>query len=239
MRVLYLNRKWLFVLWIVLGIILALLYIAKIQEDSNFLATFDSPAYGKVVVIDAGHGGVDPGAVSPNGTREDEINLKIAKKLQAYLEKEGTRVIMTRETDDGLYGDEGTLSQKKREDMRRRVQIIRDSGADVVVSIHLNKFSQPQYYGAQTFYMKGSEEGKKFAQCIQEQLLRILNRGNTRQIKAADQFLILKASSVPSVIVECGFLSNAQEERLLKTDDYQEKVAWAIYSGIISYFAEE
>ena len=121
--------------------------------------------------------------------------------------------------------------------MNKRVQIIRDSGADVVVSIHLNMFSQSKYYGAQTFYMKNSEEGKKLAKCIQDQLLSILNRGNTRQIKDSDQYLILKASSAPTVLVECGFLSNPKEEKLLKTDEYQEKIAWAIYSGIISYFA--
>lgn len=229
MRVYYINRKWLFLLWIIFGIILAVFYVAKAQED-RYMATFGSPAYGKIVVIDAGHGGLDPGAVSPRGTREDEINLKISQKLRAYLEKEGTKVIMTRTTD-------GALGKSKREDMNKRVQIIRDSGADVVVSIHLNMFSQSKYYGAQTFYMKNSEEGKKLAKCIQDQLLRILNRGNTRQIKDSDQYLILKASSAPTVLVECGFLSNPEEEKLLKTDEYQEKIAWAIYSGIISYFA--
>jgi len=231
MKVFYINRKWLFVLWIILGFLLAMFYIAKAQED-RLLATFGSPAYGKTVVIDAGHGGIDPGAVSRNGTKEDEINLKIAKKLQAYLEKEGTKVVMTRKTDKGL-------ASSKREDMKKRVEIIRNSNADIVVSIHLNMFSQSQYYGAQTFYMKNSEEGKKLAQCIQEQLLRVLDRGNKRQIKSSDQYLILKASSAPSVLVECGFLSNPQEEKLLKTDEYQERVAWAIYSGIVNYFAAE
>ena len=231
MRVYYIDRKWLFILWIIFGIILAIFYVAKMQED-RYLATFGSPAYGKVVVIDAGHGGRDPGAVSPRGTREDEINLKISKKLQTYLEKEGTKVIMTRTTNEAL-------GKTKREDMNKRVQIIRNSGADIVVSIHLNMFSQPQYYGAQTFYMKNSEEGKRLAKSIQDQLIRVLNRGNTRQIKASDQYLILKASSAPTVLVECGFLSNPEEERLLKTDEYQEKIAWAIYSGIVSYFAEQ
>ena len=139
---------------------------------------------------------------------------------------------MTRTTNEAL-------GKTKREDMNKRVQIIRNSGADIVVSIHLNMFSQPQYYGAQTFYMKNSEEGKRLAKSIQDQLIRVLNRGNTRQIKASDQYLILKASSAPTVLVECGFLSNPEEERLLKTDEYQEKIAWAIYSGIVSYFAEQ
>lgn len=106
-----------------------------------------------------------------------------------------------------------------------------------MISIHLNQFSQPQYFGAQTFYMKGSEEGEQLAECIQQQLIRILNRGNKRQIKAADNFLILKAVESPSVIVECGFLSNPQEEALLTTDDYQDQVAWAIYCGIVSYLS--
>lgn len=122
--------------------------------------------------------------------------------------------------------------------MNKRVEIIKNSGADIIISIHLNKFPQSKYYGAQTFYMTGSEEGKKLAQCIQTKLLDILNRGNTRQIKAVSDLLILKAGQAPSVVVECGFLSNPQEEKLLKSDEYQEQVAWAIYCGIVDYFAE-
>ena len=103
----------------------------------------------------------------------------------------------------------------------------------------MNKFSQSQYFGAQTFYMEGSEEGKRLAQCIQSKLLENLIEGNNRQIKAANNLLILKAGNAPSVIVECGFLSNPKEESLLITDNYQEKIAWSVFCGIIDYFANK
>lgn len=229
MKVIFITKKWLIVFWILLGLMLFLIYALKLKEDSAIL-TLASPVSKKVIVIDAGHGGFDPGAVSNSGTREDKINLIIARKLKKYLENQGARVIMTRQTDEAL-------GRNKREDMQKRVKIIRNSNADIVVSIHLNKFQQSKYYGAQTFYMSGSEEGKRLAQCIQTQLIKVLNRGNTRQIKAVSDLLILKAGQAPSVVVECGFLSNPQEERLLKTDEYQEQVAWAIYCGIVDYFA--
>jgi len=229
MKVIFITKKWLIVFWILLGLMLFLIYALKLKEDSAIL-TLASPVSKKVIVIDAGHGGFDPGAVSDSGTREDKINLIIARKLKKYLENQGAKVVMTRQIDEAL-------GRTKREDMQKRVEIIRNSNADIVVSIHLNKFQQSKYYGAQTFYMAGSEEGKRLAQCIQTQLIKILNRDNTRQIKAVSDLLILKAGQAPSVIVECGFLSNPQEEKLLKTDEYQEQVAWAIYCGIVDYFA--
>jgi N-acetylmuramoyl-L-alanine amidase len=229
MRVMFIRKSWLVVFWILLGVMLFLLYTLKLKEDQS-ITTLGSPVGKKIIVIDAGHGGVDPGAVSSSGTREDKLNLLIAYKLRRYLDNEGAKVVMTRKSDQAL-------GSNKREDMRKRIEIIKGSDADIVVSIHLNKFQQSKYYGAQTFYMSGNEEGKILAQCIQSQLIRVLDRGNTRQIKSVSNLLILKAGDAPSVIVECGFLSNPEEERLLKTDDYQEKVAWAIYCGIVDYFA--
>jgi N-acetylmuramoyl-L-alanine amidase len=229
MRVMFIRKSWLVVFWILLGVMLFLLYTLKLKEDQS-ITTLGSPVGKKIIVIDAGHGGFDPGAVSSSGTREDKLNLLIAYKLRRYLDNEGAKVVMTRKSDQAL-------GSNKREDMRKRIEIIKGSDADIVVSIHLNKFQQSKYYGAQTFYMSGNEEGKILAQCIQSQLIRVLDRGNTRQIKSVSNLLILKAGDAPSVIVECGFLSNPEEERLLKTDDYQEKVAWAIYCGIVDYFA--
>ncbi|NLI60078.1 MAG: N-acetylmuramoyl-L-alanine amidase CwlD [Clostridiales bacterium] len=235
MKVYFISRRRLFVVWIIIGVAIASLYVVRYKNEKA-LSTFGSPAYGVTVAIDAGHGGIDPGAVSKSGVREDEINLRIAKKLQTYLENEGAKVVMTRKSDEGLY-DKDYTGSRKRQDMSRRVEILEKANPDMVISIHLNQFGQPQYFGAQTFYMKGSEEGKRLAQSIQEQLIRVLNRGNKREIKASDSFLILKAVQSPSVLVECGFLSNPQEETLLTTDDYQEEVAWAIYCGIISYLS--
>lgn len=236
MRVYFIKRRWLFGVWVLFGLIIASLYFIKIREE-RVLSVFGSPAYGTTIVIDAGHGGIDPGTVSPKGFREDEINLKISKKLQTYLENEGSKVVMTRKTNEGLY-DKNSKTSKKKQDMSRRREIIQKAKPDMVISIHLNQFSQSKYFGAQTFYMTNSEKGKLLARSIQDQLLRILDRGNKRDIKAADNFLILKAAESPSVLVECGFLSNPKEEELLATDEYQEEVAWAIYCGIISYLSQ-
>jgi len=232
MRYLYLSRRKLQSIFILLGMVLVLVFIAARKEKSDMSAFFTSPADSKIIVIDPGHGGIDSGAVSPSGTREDELNLKVALKLRKYLTDHNAVVIMTRETHEGL-------ADRKADDMKKRVELIKNSNADIVISIHMNKFTQSQYYGAQTFYMKGSEEGAILANCIQTKLVENLIEGNNRKIKAADNLLILKASEAPSVIVECGFLSNAKEEAMLKTDEYQERIAWSIFSGILDYFAEK
>lgn len=237
MKVLYIKRRTLFVIWFSIGILLGVLYYSNIKHMKS-IATFGSPIKNRVIVIDAGHGGIDPGAVSKNGTREDKINLKIAYKLKEQLEREGATVIMTRTSDEGLYdiGIKKRIGNMKEQDMQRRIDIIKNSNPHIVVSIHLNYFSQSKYYGAQTFYMAGSREGGRLAQCIQSKLISILNRGNTRKEKEVDNIRILKVGSAPSVLVECGFLSNPEEERLLKTDAYQTDIAYAIYCGIIDYF---
>ena len=237
MRVIFVKRRTLLILWLSIGILIGGAYIVKIR-NARSIHTFGSPVKSRIIVIDAGHGGIDPGAVSPSGTREDKINLKISYKLKEHLAREGATVVMTRTSDEGLYdiGLSKGVGKMKQQDMQRRIDIIKSSNPHIVISIHLNHFSQPQYYGAQTFYMQGSEEGRRLAQCIQSQLIDILNRGNTRQIKDVNNILILKAGSAPSALVECGFLSNAEEEGLLKTDKYQSEIAYAIYCGIVDYF---
>jgi N-acetylmuramoyl-L-alanine amidase len=231
MKVYYITTKKLWCAGVAVFILLMLVVIADTRKE-QYLAAFSSPAQGKTVVIDAGHGGFDSGARSQEGIREDEINLKIAMKLKEYLVDHGVKVVMTRDSHNAL-------ASTKSKDMQKRVEIIRNSGADIVVSIHQNKFEQPQYYGAQTFYMEGSEEGKRLAQSVQELLLDNLGRGNKRQIKAVKNLLILKAGAAPSIIVECGFLSNPEEARLLASSEYQDKIAWSIYNGIITYFTQE
>lgn len=227
----YVSKRTLLTVCLAFGITLFMFAFAG-NRQSDMTAVFSSPADSKMIVIDPGHGGFDSGAVSPSGIREDELNLKVALKLEKYLSEHNATVILTRETNE-------SLASRKSEDMRKRVQIIRDSNPDIVVSIHMNKFPQSQYFGAQTFYMEGSEEGKRLAQCIQTKLLENLIEGNKRQIKAASNLLILKAGSAPAVIVECGFLSNPREESLLITDEYQDKAAWSIFCGILEYFANE
>lgn len=197
---------------------------------------FNIPTNNKVVVIDAGHGGRDAGASGKGGLKEKDVNLEIAKKLKAYIEESGGVAIMIREEDEGLYSIEST--NKKREDMKNRKQIIKESNADVFLSIHLNSFPQPQYYGAQVFYFEGSKHSQHLAKILQQELRRVLNRNNDRVEKSTRSYYILKDNDIPSVLVECGFLSNREEERLLGEPVYQEKIAWSIYVGLLRFFSE-
>lgn len=199
-------------------------------------SVFNSPSNNKVIVIDAGHGGRDAGASGKSGVKEKDINLQIAKRLKRYVEDGGGVAVMIREEDNGLYSIESP--NKKKEDMKNRKQIITDSNADLFISIHLNSFPQSKYYGAQVFYLEGSKEGQKLAKILQYELRRVLNRGNDRVEKSTKDLYILKDNGIPSALVECGFLSNAEEEMLLSSPEYQEKIAWSLYIGILKFFTE-
>lgn len=187
-----------------------------------------------IVVIDAGHGGKDPGKVGVNGVLEKDINLKIAYKLKKYLEAQGISVIMTREDDAGLYDE--NASNKKRSDMEKRVELINGCIAHLMVSIHQNSYTSESVKGAQTFYYEGGTEGEIAARKIQENLVKVLDKTNGRVAKANKNYYILEKITCPGVIVECGFLSNIMEATLLSEDAYQESVAWAIHLGIVQYF---
>ncbi|KPU46351.1 germination-specific N-acetylmuramoyl-L-alanine amidase precursor [Oxobacter pfennigii] len=194
------------------------------------------PVGNKIVVIDAGHGGRDAGASGKAGLEEKDINLLIAKKLKAYIEESGGTVIMIREEDEGLYSEESR--NKKREDMQNRKKIILDSSADVFISIHLNSFPEGKYHGAQVFYPKGPKSSQWLARVMQQELRRVLDKNNDRVEKSNDTYFIIKDNGIPSVLIECGFLSNAAEEKLLGQGWYQEKIAWSIYIGLLRYFSE-
>ena len=183
------------------------------------------------VVIDPGHGGVDGGAEADDGTPEKNINLNIALKLKQLAENDGWNVIMTREKDTGLYSEQNsTIRSKKTEDLKKRKEIFDSSAADAAVSIHLNSYTADRSVrGAQVFYADGSEESKMLAECIQNQMK------NRRRAMAKSDVLILQQAKVPTVIAECGFLSNYEESRKLRTDEYQNKLAKNIYSGIKNY----
>lgn len=207
-------------------------------EDS-IVSTVSLPISGKTIVVDAGHGIPDEGAQSSNGTTEAETNLKIALKLQNLLEQSGCTVILTRSDENAIYDiDSKTLKQKKISDIHNRVKIGNESSADIFVSIHLNKIPQSQYDGWQTFYKEGSEEGAKLAKIIQSSLNDAIQRENNRVAKTIDNIYIIKHVEIPTTIVECGFLSNPEEEKLLLQDEYQNKLAWGIYNGIVKYFFE-
>lgn len=187
----------------------------------------------KCVVIDAGHGGDDPGKVGINGALEKDINLEIALMVKQFLEAEDIEVVLTREDGDGLY-DAGA-SNKKVQDMKRRIALIDEVSPDVTVSIHQNSYPEEYVHGAQVFYYTGSTVGQELAEMIQKQLVEKVDMENKRQVKANDSYYLLKKTSIPIVIVECGFLSNEQEAEKLCTKEYQEKIAWAIHMGIVRY----
>ena len=209
-------------------------------EQEKTIQTVSLPVSGKTIVIDAGHGKPDEGAESSNGTTEAETNLKIALKLQNLLEQSGSTVILTRSDENAIYDiDSKTLKQKKISDIHNRVKIGNESQADIFVSIHLNKIPEQQYYGWQCFYKEGNEDGKKLAELIQSNLNESMQKENNRVAMKIDNIYIIKKVEIPTTIVECGFLSNPEEEKQLLDDNYQNKLAWGIYNGIIDYFYEK
>lgn len=189
----------------------------------------------QVIIIDPGHGGADPGKVGVNNALEKDINLSISFKLKTYLEQCGFEVILTRTDDNGLYSLED--NNKKRADMKKRVSIINETNPVMTLSIHQNSFPQASSKGAQVFYHVKSPEGKRLAETIQEQLKQVINDGNKRLAKSNDSYYMLKNTSCPTVIVECGFLSNPTEADLLLEDSYQEKLAYGITEGVKAYLA--
>lgn len=187
----------------------------------------------KVIVIDAGHGGKDPGKVGVNNVLEKDINLKIALLLKDRLEAEGLTVLMTRETDAGLYNESD--SNKKISDMKKRCEVIAESECLLTVSIHQNSYHEESVSGPQVFYYNGSKKGENLAREIQEKLVEHLEPSKIRTEKANDSYYLLKNVTCPVVIVECGFLSNWNEATLLCDPIYQEKVAQAVCEGILNY----
>lgn len=185
-----------------------------------------------IIVIDVGHGGSDPGKVSADGTQEKDINLQIASYLRDYLIAQDYIVYLTRETDCGLYDE--NVSNKKTSDLNNRVRFFKEKEADYVVSIHQNSYPDTVQHGAQTFFYTSSADSEEFAKCIQSSLLSF-DSSNSRQAKSSDSYFLLKHSVVPSVIIECGFLSNPEETAKLKDPNYQKQLAYHIALGICNY----
>ena len=191
-----------------------------------------TPKFDYTIVIDAGHGGRDAGCSGVNtDVKESDLNLAISKKLQKYLVDFGFNVVMTRETQNGLYSD--NVSNFKKDDMAKREKIINSCNADMLISIHLNSYSSAEERGAQAFFEESNENSIKLSNSIQTQLIN--NLPSARKSANSGDYYILKTSEIPCSLVECGFLSNPEEEELLITDNYQSKVAYAIFCGIIDY----
>lgn len=208
-----------------------LIYHLFVLGEGIFDATTKKSSDGPRIVIDAGHGGEDPGKVGINNALEKDINLAIALELKSTLENKGFSVYLTREDDTAL--------SSKKEDMTARMDLIKEVMPVFIVSIHQNSFTDESVCGPQVFYYSGSTEGKEFALVMQEELNNYLTPVKPRTAMANDNYYLLKEAPTPIIIVECGFLSNTAEADLLITETYQEKVARAIYFGIMSYYETE
>ena len=189
----------------------------------------------KTVIIDAGHGIPDNGASSPSGISENEINLKISKKLKKLLIKANIKVIMTRKDLNSLSNSK---TNNKSTDLKMRTEIRDNNGGDLFLSIHLNHFTDPQYSGAQVFYNNSNPQNKVLAESVQKNLINLLDTNNQRKAIVSNNIFVLKNAKIPSILVECGFLSNPDEAVQLSTEKYQEQIAVALYSGICEYFSK-
>ena len=215
--------------WI--GVLLFLMAITYGGHKLSAVVASNMSENQKVIVIDAGHGGEDPGKIGVNGSLEKEINLSIAEEIKIHLEKAGIKVIMTRE-EDIMMGD------NKTGDMEERVKIMNSAGAVLAVSIHQNSFTSESEKGAQVFYHEESDEGERAAEILQNHL-KMVDQENRRNIKANDSYYILKRTTIPTVIVECGFLSNWEEAEKLADQDYQKELAQVISEGILVFVGQE
>lgn len=184
------------------------------------------------IVIDAGHGGRDDGCTGVSGTKESSINLAISRSLKTFLEALGIKVIMTRYDSNGLYDSNAT--NYKQSDMEHRIEIIEKAKADMVISIHQNSFADSTQKGAQAFYQEGDDRSRIFAESVQSQLISQLD--DARNEANFGDYYLLKECKVSAVLIECGYLTNAEEEAKLNTTEYQNRVAYAIMCGVVKYF---
>ena len=217
--------------------IVAFFLIATFQFIGDYSwKSWNLPLSGKVIILDAGHGGPDGGA-SADGILEKDIALEITRMLRDYLQEQGALVIMTRDKDEDLAGDTAGYRARKRTDLQTRVELINKTDADLFLSIHLNAFPSPKYKGAQTFYTMRYKENKEIAKFIQAELKGNLN--TTREAKSISNVYLMKYAKKPGALVEAGFLSNASEREALTDKTYQQQVAASIYKGIMRFYTED
>ena len=224
------------IIFINLSIVFSIFVYTLANNSLNFQATSSTPISNHTIILDAGHGSPDGGATGADGSIASDLSLDIVLKLQNLLESSNCTVILTRSDENGIYeADSNTIREKKVSDMKNRVEIANTSNAEMFVSIHMNKLEQTQYSGWQTFYKNQDEDSKKIAENIQISLNNFLKKQNSRTIKSISGIYLTKNVEIPLVLVECGFLSNAEENKLLQTDSYQDELAWSIYIGLMDY----
>ncbi len=230
-------------IYVVLPVIVSLsifIYTIALRSTINTVKQTEQHGNKPIVIIDAGHGGFDGGAIANDGTVEKDINLSISLYLQEYLSFFNIKTIMIRDTDCSVE-DEGlkTIRQKKSSDLHNRMKIMEETDNAIFVSIHQNKYPDEKYSGTQVFYSpKTKDESQVLAQTIQDYIVNTLQKDNTRQIKECGTSVFLMYNAVkPAVLVECGFLSNYEETNKLKTSEYQKKIAFCIAIGIQNYLS--
>lgn len=223
----------------VMEMTMAVLLLVSVFFLSKEAAVVSNESAGKekVIVIDAGHGGADPGMVGIGGLEEKGINLAVSMKLKESLENQGFTVVMTRTEDQGLY-QEGTRN-KKVQDMQKRIEIMEKAKPLLAVSIHQNSYTEESVKGPQVFYYESSAEGQKLAVSIQNAMNTELSVERPRKEKGNTSYFLLKKSPCVLNIVECGFLTNEKEAELLQTEEYQQKIVEAVTKGIVQYVGEK
>ena len=227
----FINIKLKAVIAFILSMVISLVTSIFIYRTIN---TTTTPRFEYTIVLDAGHGARDAGCSGINtGVKESDLNLAITLKLKKYLEDFGFKVVLTRKDDSPLYSPNATNC--KREDMEKREKIINDAKADMVVSIHMNSFPEISQKGAQAFYNPNNENSKTLADTIQTQLIKQIENARASSHKG-DYYILNISDEIPVSIVECGFLTNPEEEALLNDDSHQNKLAYAIMCGIVEYF---
>ena len=229
------NKKTFFIL---IGIVVFLLvFISTCSKEIIVQTTGNTKTY--KIVVDAGHGAPDGGAVSSDGVGEAGLNLEIAEKLRDALEDEGFLVIMTREDENNIADTDKqkSLREMKSSDLNNRVNIANNSGADIMISIHMNKFEGGSSWGWQTFYSKNSDEGKRLATLVQSSIQKNIDRVNKRVALSIEGIKIVDKTNIPVIIVECGFLSNTEDLRLLQTEEYQNKIVIGIIDGVKEFYS--
>lgn len=226
MKFLIIKKK---TICLVMAIIIALASMITF----SIITTSSSPKPQYTIVIDAGHGGRDGGTVGKTtGITESELNLQYAYCLKKLCEEFGIGVILTRKDMNGLYDE--NASNKKKSEMEKRKDIINNSGADLMISLHMNAFPLSSSEGAQVFYAKGSESGFNLAKSVQEAICQSFE--NARDYVSVGDYFVLNYSTIPAVLVECGFLSNPSEERNLQDEEYRERFCYCLLMGILSFF---
>ncbi|MBQ7134182.1 MAG: N-acetylmuramoyl-L-alanine amidase [Ruminococcus sp.] len=228
------NLKALFITLISLIIVTTIVFSVITHKADTVSAENDE--FKPTIVIDAGHGGEDGGAVSGDNILEKNINLQISNKLKQLFISNGFDVVMTRETDIAIYDEDSTKS-KKFSDLSNRVEIFNSSVNNVVISIHQNKFTDERYFGTQVFYSANNTLSEKLAECVRVSVTSLLQKDNSRQCKkAGSDIFVLDNAEVPAIMVECGFLSNKNETQKLIDDTYQNELTYCIFLGFLEFY---